>query len=650
MKYAGWCIAMLCSMAAIAQENVAERCAAIKRQSANAMKVTIADAAEDAYDVKHVKFDIQLTNLSSAISGHVITTATVVADAMPVYVFELDTPLVADSVFINDIPAIVTRNGLVHTATMPAPLNAGQRFTARVHYHGQPIPGNGYYRTGINNTVADPWGVMVTYTLSEPYMANRWWPCKQSLTDKIDSADIWIAIPGGLKAGSNGLLKNVTALGNGYQRYEWHTRYPIAYYLLSAAVAPYADYSFNVAMPGSSMPLPVQNFIYDVPNALQTYKAGIDSTAQMLQYFAEIFGPYPFDKEKYGHCLVPLPGGMEHQTMTTQGDFGPLLTAHELAHQWFGNHVTCGSWRDIWLNEGFATYGEYLFLQRWRPGDAVAHMRTIHNRVISAEAKGGAVYVDDTTNDDRIFDGRLSYNKAGAVIHMLRYLMDDDEKFFAILKAYQNRYAFGNATTANFKALAEEITGRDFTTFFNQWIYGEGYPVYSITWNKIKADVFLKLQQETAVPQSVAAYDMPVPIRLMGPQGDTTIILHNTSHEQMVKLSWNKMITQVQIDPDNWILNGENINRRDPQLGLNELTSNNIIVFPNPSQDYWYVAGLPEGCEMRLTDLAGRLVQRYTNGATKSSVIDANYLHKGMYILTIMQNEKKIATVKLIKI
>ena len=211
--------------------------------------------------------------------------------------------------------------------------------------------------------------------------------------------------------------------------------------------------------------------MYDAPGALDSYKQSIDSTADMLQYFSAIFGIYPFMKEEYGHCIVPLPGGMEYQTMTSCGEVGSMLVSHELTHQWFGDHVTCSTCKDVWLNECFASYGEYLFLEHFRPKDAAAHMQQFHDAVLNKAEKHGAVYVDDTTSDGRIFDGRLSYAKAAAVTHSLRFVIDNDSLFFAMLRAYQQQFAFGDAATEQFKNLAANFVHQNLDTFFDQWIY-----------------------------------------------------------------------------------------------------------------------------------------------------------------------------------
>jgi len=326
-----------------------------------------------------------------------------------------------------------------------------------------------------------------------------------------------------------------------------------------------------------------------------------------------------------------------------------MLVSHELTHQWFGDHVTCASWKDVWLNEGFASYGEYLFLEHFRPNDAAAHMQQFHDAVLNKAEKRGAVYVDDTTNDGRIFDSRLSYAKAAAVIHTLRFVIDNDSLFFAMLRAYQQQYAFGNATTERFKNLAANFVQQNLDTFFDQWIYKEGYPIYGLSWNQLKDDVFIKIQQTTAVPQSVSLYHIPLELKLKSRQGDSLLRINNNANEQMLQLKWDHTMTSVVTDPNNYILNGDLGAYHDPELGINTVTSNDIVVFPNPAGDYWSIIGLAQNTDWILTDMNGRIVRKGNTGLQTWDVIYTDGLARGGYVYVLLQGKKKIKSIKLIK-
>jgi aminopeptidase N len=357
---------------------------------------------QDKYDLNYVKLDLSLDNLSTTISrGHATLKGTVTAFTLDIFVCELESNILVDSAKINGITVNINRPGDELQLFSNTVLNQGEAVVADIYYHGA-APVSGGFFGGIFNASSPSWGAKVTWTLSQPFSAHTWWPAKQVLTDKIDSSEVWLTVPNNLKAGSNGLLINEVALPGNKTRFEWKHQHMIDYYLISMAVGPYIDYSFMAALPGTSDSVLIQNYIYDNPNTLPNFLNDINLTADMLYVFSELYGLYPFRDEKYGHCMAPLSGGMEHQTMTTQGFFETGLTAHELGHQWFGDNVTCEDWGHIWVNEGFASYSEYLFYQSFSQNQANQQMTDVHNNVLSQ--LGGSVFVPIGSQGD---DGRM---------------------------------------------------------------------------------------------------------------------------------------------------------------------------------------------------------------------------------------------------
>ena len=646
---------MMCFCNAInAQPDVQNLCKQTKVKSFQrtvAQKIT-SIPEEKHYDVLHVHLDITLNNTSVAISGNVTTTAKVVTDNFTTYVFELTTELNIDSIWINNLRASYSRNGDIVYAVPNSTFNKGDVFTARVFYGGAPSAGSVFFfQNALNNATFEKWSSPVTYTLSEPYTAKGWWPCKQSLKDKINTADIWITVADSLMAGSNGNLKKITQLPNGMKRYEWRTDYPMAYYLVSASVANYQDYSFTVPLP-NRVNLPVQNFVYNRQGYLEENKKAIDSTANAILLYSKLFGVYPFYNEKYGHCLTPLFGGMEHQTMSTMGNFGSKLVSHELAHQWFGNNVTCASWQDIWLNEGFASYAEYLFAEEfWEKEHAKAYMQLMHKKVIEDTTANSSVYVPakDTVNPYRVFHTGLSYLKPSAVIHSLRFVINNDDVFFDILKQYQIKYKDGNATTDEFKKLAEQISGVTLNDFFNQWIYGVGYPTYNLRWNQLGNDLMIVLEQKVNHPSVTPLYTMPIELKIRTNGGDTIIRIDNNQNVQEYRFTIAENVSSIEIDPNNWILNESEYSVRDFSLGLNTLTSNDIVAYPNPTSGSWYIARVEKNSEIYLTDITGKILWRATTINDYGMEVPAQQW-RGMYILNIIDKSGTKRSINLIKL
>lgn len=624
-------------------------CSRVRGKKGSANKTTIANLAEDNYDMKYLKFDIHMSDTSVYVSGNVTTRAVVTATTMPVYVFELDTTLVIDSAFVDGImlPATAT-GGFVRSITLPSALAAGTLFTAKVYYHGLPPGGGGGFFNGITHAVSSG-GTHMVYTISDPYVAKNWWPCKQSIQDKIDSVDMYVTVPANVVDGSNGLLVNVDMTSTpGYWQYHWHTAYPIDYYLISVAISRYAEYKSYMHFTASTDSMLIQNFFTDTATFNPAYKANFDSIGQFVDYFSSLYGRYPFWKEKYGVCYTTLPGGMEHQTMTTIGVPNTYIIAHELGHQWFGDNVTYQDWRDVWLSEGFATYTESLFYEHfWSAAAAKSHRQGLLSLATSNPC--GRVIVTDTTNADSLFNQTTVYNKAQAVVRMLQYIAPSDSVFFAVLKNYQQTYAMGHASTANLKALAEAAYGVALDTFFNQWVYGRGHPLFRVSWNQSGSTVWVKLIQTQSCPSYTSHFSTPLELELRGTGIDTFIKVYNTLDTQIYTFTCSAPITNVYLNPNVWtILKQLGATTHDTHLGVGLVPgSNGIRVYPNPSGNSWQVDNVADNAEIMLTNVGGEVLWR-GRSVQGEAMVPGNKLPAGNYFLIIADGVEE-HTLKLVR-
>jgi aminopeptidase N len=633
----------LMSVCAMAQEK--ESYKHVNRMPA--AKTTIADPLEADYDVQYLKFDIEQTDTSIYVKGNVTTTAKVIASAgMGTYVFELYSGINIDSAKINGQILPVSTSGNLRKIILPVALNTNSIFTAQVFYRGNPPTGSGFFN-GITHAVSGS-GTHMVFTISDPYVASSWWPCKQSIDDKIDSVEMNIKVPAGLKAGSNGLMVGIdSATTAGWWKYTWRTKYPIDYYLISIAVAKYEEYKSYMHFNATDSML-VQNFFIDTATFNPLYKTNFDSIGTFINYFSGLFGRYPFWKEKYGVCYTTLPGGMEHQTMTTIGVPNTYIIAHELCHQWFGDHVTYATWGHVWLSEGFATYGEQLFLnQYWGGAAAKSHRQGQYNNAMSSA--GGSVFVTDTTSANTLFDQRYVYNKAAAVVHMLRGLAPADSVFFNVLKTFQQQYGYGLATTENLRDIAAAAYNKNLDTFFNQWIYRQGYPKYAISWNQVGNQVIVKLVQTPSFPTSVPLFYTPVELQLHSATADTVVSVYNNALTQIFTFNWSSTMTTLYLEPNIRTLcklNG--LVTHDVTLGVNNLTKQELQVFPNPTHNEWVVSHILPSSTLTLYDLQGRTV--WTAVAESAEVkIPAAGIASGNYMLQISSNDKTKQSLKLTK-
>lgn len=595
----------------------------------------------DDYDVKFFFLDLNVESNSIYVSGEVTFYAEVVAAEMDTFAFELLEQMTIDLVTMNGIPETVLHSTDEAFVLLGEPLVQGDMFTAKITYHGTP-PTGGFF-SGISTGTG--WGKSVTWTLAEPFAARDWWPTKQVLEDKADSAWIFLTTSNTNMAGSNGLLTNISAMPGNKLRYEWKTNYPIDFYLISFAVSDYQDYSIYAhpeIMGGDS--ILIQNFIYDSPGCLENYQEEINQTAEFVELYSDLFSLYPFHEEKYGHCLTPLGGGMEHQTMTTIGGFGFDLVAHELGHMWFGDHVTCATWSDIWINEGFATYSDYL-ANEFILGQSAANsvMQSIHNYVMSVP--DGSVYVPpaEVTYDNvwRIFDGRLSYDKGAAIIHMIRFELQNDDLFFQVLQNYLEIYGDSTATGLDFMNVLNVTSGMDFTDFFNQWYFGEGYPTYSIEWSQNDSEMFMAVTQTTSAPTVTPLFKMKMGYRLLFYDGtDTIIYLHQTDNLNNFSIPISKQIGLIQIDPGNWVLNQVG----SISVGTEEnLTENEFTIAPNPVNDELmiYFNNMDRATrEISIFNLSGSLVKSVQSDLMSVS-IDVSGLPSGNYLCRISSGKNQ---------
>ena len=606
-------------------------------------------AKMERYDVKYYKLGLALENTSLNIAGSVWMRVRVGAQALDSLAFELyqgragAATLLIDSVVVNGRRAPgIRRAGNDATAALAQPAAAGSLTDARIYYHGAAPSGNSAaIGNGFNNRsqvrqngVYRPYNV--TWSLSEPFAAHEWFPCKQVLTDKADSSDVWVTTTLPNKVGSNGVLERTVALPANKVRYEWKSRHPIDYYLISVAVAPYLV-TVTYAHPTGGPTVPIVDYMYN-QNALSFYQTEINRTAGFIENYSSLVGLYPFADEKYGHSMAPLGGGMEHQTMTTQDGFTFTLTAHELFHQWFGDNVTCASWADIWLNEGFASYGEYLSLQAFSPGDARGWMNLAHEY---AQRSNGTIYVADTTNVGRIFDYYLSYKKGAGVIHMLRYLLNDDTKFFRALRTYQTQYRDRTARTADLQRVFEAEAGRPLDYFFQQWFRGQGYPTFNGRWNQVGGTVVLRVTETASVPTATPFFDTDVDYRLTFADGTTqTVRLHQGQPGQTFQFAATGTVASIEVDPDQWVLNlPAPAPVRDNNLALATHTAGSMAplsLFPIPCHDVLHLSALPAPIVRgEVVDATGRVVLRQELRVAQPQ-LDTHALAPGLYYLRLL--------------
>lgn len=590
--------------------------------------ITGGTTVSNNFDVKYYRCEWEVNPVVRYINGKVTIYFTITQASNNIQL-DIMSPLVVDSVKQRNSLLVKQHINNVLIVNFLSTINVGVLDSVTVFYQG--VPPN----TGFGSFIQDQHsGIPVIWSLSEPYGSRDWWPCKNGLDDKADSVDIIITTPSQYKAAANGLLQSETLIAGGTKKVtHWKHRYPIASYLMCFAVTNYMVFNNSVLL--GSTNLPMQTYCY--PESLASFQGGTQNVLDALQLYHNNFGDYPFIKEKYGHVQFGWGGGMEHQTATFIVSINEGLIAHELAHQWFGDKITCASWEDIWLNEGFATYLAAIYMENKYPANTINSRKNIINNITSSPA--GSVWVDDTTSVGRIFDGRLSYNKGSYLLYMLRWKLGDTI-FLKGLQQYQkdSKLIYGFANTNDLKRNLEQVSGQNLTEFFKDWFKGQGYPTYNVQWSQMGSNyVKIKMNQTTAHP-SVDFFELPVALKFKNATQEKTIVVDNKTNGENFIRNIGFIADTVLIDPEYWLVTKNNITAKmsDAVPGQNL-----IQVFPNPMQDrfYIYIRNMTSAtANINLYNAAGQLGWskniRLMNGSEYIEV-PSQQLPKGAYFLKI---------------
>ncbi|SHF38680.1 M1 family aminopeptidase [Chryseobacterium vrystaatense] len=516
----------------------------------------------------------------------------------------------------------------------PASLPANTLDSLTINYSGAPATTYNAFFNGNQGTQQTP----VLSTLSEPYGAQDWFPTKQSLNDKIERFDFKITTPSQYNVAANGKLMSETTLPGGKKLTFWRTAYPTAAYLIALSITNFTKLNSTIGNP----PFPFVNYVFPSTNSNAAKMANIEWTKQIMTIFEEYLGPYPFRNEKYGHMEFQWGGGMEHQTMSSMGTWGRDIIAHELAHQWFGDKVTCKTWNDIWLNEGFATFGEHLANEKLLMTNAQFMNYLVGEKSTITSNPGGSTYVSDAelSNSNRIFSSRLSYAKGGYIVRMIKWILGD-AAFYQAVKDYHARpnLAYGYASTADFKASFLQSSGKDLTEFFNDWLYGQGYPTYNIKWRQTGNQIFFKAGQ-TQSNASVSFFEMPLPIKVNGTAGQVAYyVLNHTTNNQGFLETVPFPVASVQFNYEHQILDKNSTVVQDNTLSVSSVEKDDFALYPNPATNELYLKGLDKQAEYSIHSIDGKLIRTDVYQPGKS--VGISDLVPGTYIFTVQEKNIK---------
>ena len=571
---------------------------------------------ERGYDVIH--YDLAIEVGESTVAGTVTVGAQALIDGLTGVVLdlrdELDVTAVASP---THGVAASTHAGHQVTITLATAVAAGDSFAVSLSYAGPPpvvegdVEGPSFAFT-THGSEGDGTLAPLIYTISVTDRAHTWWPCKDVLTDKA-TIDVVVTVAPGLVAVSNGELIEVETLPDERRVYHWSHGHPIATYLVSLAISNYVlvEDVATIEVGENSVDVPLRWYVYPEDQADATADFSRVDTA--LEFFSSIFGPYPYWDEKYAMAATSFGGAMEHQTCTSLGAQFILgnrryewMFVHELAHQWFGDAVGLADWRDVWLNEGFATYAEALWVEHQSGAEAYREYVAGFDPFPPPEGPGfrGTLY-----DPDPLF-GATPYNKGAFVLHMLRNLIGDDA-FFQTLRAYADRHqGLTTVVTDDFGAVAEEMSGQDLTGFFDQWMNYVDRPLYQWQpgYEHVAGgyDVRVRIAQTQEAPEY---YTMPIEIAVVTEAGQFVFVAENDAREQDFTFHVDARPTDIRFDPDGLILK--------PTMSVLPTQAALRPPWPNPSRGsslITYVLSGETPVTLRIYDILGRRVRTLVDG------------------------------------
>ena len=569
-----------------------------------------------SYNVRHYRLDINLPMTDSSYTAH---EGLAIRSDVP----ELDSftlhfcNLVCDSVARGDIGLGYFATDTTLTVMLNTPLIGGDSTVIDIWYHRENVgPLRGYY---FARSTLYPY----CHTCTPPRDARYWMPCFDEPQDKAErGVDLNLTVPDSFQTCSNGLLDSVTS-GPGTRTYWWRHPYSIATYLMTFSASRFSTWR-QMLPNGTGDSIPSDYYIWQRDSAAS--RTAFWRVPDMMRYFSysTMYGEYPF--EKYGMTVgyYSFPwGGMENQTLVMinsqwLGGGSDNGIAHEMSHMWYGDMVTCVDFRNVWLNEGFATFSEANYM-----GHATGRanfnqmMRTQATQAMQQDRSHRFPIYDPSEAD--IYNYGTIYCKGSWVLRMLQFVEGDTAwqqpgVMFRAMRAYGDSFRYGTASTEDFERINEHETGLDLGWFFEDWVYGAGYPHYSLNWYQEPAgDSFrvITTLAQTNGAGAVACFRMPVPVRMNCEPADTLLVIRPLANPQTDTFMIALCPDSLTFDPDNWILDSAHVTGI-AEPGQNPLHGPQVLgVSPNPTHGEVRFS-LPPGAVRTLVvyDNCGRQVAR----------------------------------------
>jgi aminopeptidase N len=553
----------------------------------------------------------------------------------------VNTSLTVDSVrLLNGTALNFTHTSNILNITLDRTYNPNEFVTIKIYYRHNSVVDNAFY---VSNGMV--------FTDSPPEGARKWFPCWDKPSDKA-TVDITTKVPLSVRLGSNGRLADSTVTGDTIY-YHWISRDPVSTYLtvFTGKVGYRQDYVYwhKLSNPNDSIPTV---FYSNAGENFNTIK-NIMNTA--LTFFSQKFGEYPFEKNGFATIQSGAGftwGGMENQTLVSlcPNCWNETTVIHEFAHQWFGDLITCGTWADVWLNEGFATFMEAVWTERTQGYAGYKALINSYRNTYIATNKGfplsDPVWINYTPGNDSLYDVGIIYDKGACVLHQLRYVLGDTV-FFNVLNSYATdtvNFKFKNATTQEFNTKVNQVSGQNVDWFFNSWVYQPNHPIYSNNYSignmgggNWQVDFLAKQIQTNA-----GFFQIPIKLKISFTTGaDTVIRIMNSINNQLLSFNFTRQPTTLVFDPDYDI-----VLKVATTIGVKEISTavpNKYELYqnyPNPFNPttnikYQITNNISQQVTLKIFDVTGKdimtLVNEKQKAGTYEVTFEGNNLPSGIY-------------------
>lgn len=551
----------------------------------------------------HIAVDIDIT--SKTISGDTYIELVPVTDGLTQVKLNFHSGFTITNVMEEEVSlpnTSYTWVGDILTINLTKSYNTSETVKIRILYNGEPPLAEGsYIDKGFRfdqYTSSKGTTIPAIATFSTPYLSHYWFPCKDGTTDKANSVWVDITLPDVSYDGkqligvSNGLMTGETTDG-AKRTFKWQHNHPIVPYYIMVAASNYEKLQVIYNKNGHNFP--IEHYVF--PNHSVAASDGVSFLPEVFDTFISYFGDYPFKDEKFGFTQIAVEAGIENQTnpiMFSLDQIWRVNMIHELSHMWFGTSITNITWQHVWLNEGFATYAEALYHE---DNGSIESYHSHLNSMSVRFNKNEPIYLADDSDYKSIFN-EIAYKKGAWVLHMLRKYIGD-ELFFSCIKSYAqgDQFLYKHASTEDFRDHCESISGVDLDTFFDQWIYDKGYPVYTNSYSSNPSENTITLnivQKQKELYSLREVFEMYLDVKFYFSDGTTQIerVLNNTK-EQEYTFTSNKIITNVEIDPEQWVIRESLSNQKkivsfeipgQVSAIIDELASTIIVTLPEGTE------------------------------------------------------------------